>query len=304
VGAEHADDAAVYVLNDEQALVATLDYITPVVDDPYRFGQIAAANALSDVYAMGARPILALNAVNFPRDRLPLTVLEEILRGGWEKAAEAGIAILGGHSVDDPEPKYGLVALGLVHPSKVVTNRGALPGDRLILTKPLGIGIITTAIKRDAVSAETVELALASMAMLNRAASEAMVAVGVHAATDVTGFGLLGHLAEMLRASEVGAAVHTADVPLLPDVRALAEQGLVPGGSGRNLEALGDFVRWDAALTRTERLIFCDAQTSGGLLMAVPPERVDPLLAELRQRGSQGWLVGEIVEGAGISALA
>lgn len=253
---------------------------------------------------MGAAPILALNTVNFPRDRLPLTVLEEILRGGADKVAEAGIFILGGHSVDDPEPKYGLVALGLVHPERVVTNKGARPGDRLVLTKPLGIGIITTALKGDGVAAETVELAVEWMATLNRAASEAMVAVGVDAATDVTGFGLFGHLAEMLRASEVGAVVRVGAVPLLPDVRELAEAGLVPGGTVRNLEALGEYVRWETRLSRAERLIVCDAQTSGGLLMAVPPERLERLLTELEQRGARGWEIGEIVAGAGIDARA
>jgi selenium donor protein len=303
VDAEASDDAAVYRLTDEQALVATLDFITPVVDDPYHFGAIAAANALSDIYAMGARPIFALNVVNFPRDTLPLDVLGQILKGGADKAAEAGVPILGGHSVDDPEPKYGLVALGLVHPDQVVTNRGARPGDLLILTKPLGIGIITTALKRDAVSAATIEQAVASMVRLNRDAGEAMVRIGVHAATDVTGFGLLGHLAEITRASQVGARLGAAGVPLLPDVRALAEQGYLPGGSRRNLESLADYVSWSDTVDSTTRLILCDAQTSGGLLISVAAPRAEPLLEALRSSDLPASVVGSIVAGTGIEVF-
>jgi selenide,water dikinase len=300
VSAEWTDDAAVYRLNDDQALVATLDYITPIVDDPYLFGAIAAANALSDVYAMGARPIMALNVVNFPRDRLPLDYLGQIVKGGADKAAEAGVPILGGHSVDDPEPKYGLVAIGLVHPEKVVSNRGARPGDALVLTKPLGIGIISTAIKQDAIRSESMQPAVDSMLTLNRAAMEAMLAVSVNAATDVTGFGLLGHLAEMLRASQVGARIEAGAVPLLPDVPHLARDGLVPGGSRRNLEGLGTFVDWAEDLDEPTRLILCDAQTSGGLLISIARERSERLLAELSERGASGVVVGQIVDGEGI----
>lgn len=301
VGAELSDDAAVYRLGDEQALVATLDFITPVVDDAYQFGAIAAANALSDVYAMGARPLFALNVVCFPRDTLPLEQLGRIIQGGADKAAEAGISILGGHSVDDPEPKYGLVVLGLVHPRRVITNRGARPGDVLVLTKPLGIGIITTALKRDAVSEQTLAQAVATMSTLNRAASEAMVAVGVSAATDVTGFGLLGHLAEILNASRVGARIEAGAVPLLPEVVELARAGYVPGGTRRNREALADFVQWGAEVDEAMRLILCDAQTSGGLLIAVPNPRRDQLLRELETRGVHGAVIGEVVEGIGIT---
>jgi selenium donor protein len=300
VSSESTDDAAVYRLNDDQALVATLDYITPIVDDPYLFGAIAAANALSDVYAMGARPIMALNVVNFPRDRLPLDYLGQIVKGGADKAAEAGVPILGGHSVDDPEPKYGLVAIGLVHPEKVVSNRGARPGDALVLTKPLGIGIISTAIKQGAIRPESMQRAVDSMLTLNRAAMEAMLAVSVNAATDVTGFGLLGHLAEMLRASQVGARIEAAAVPLLPDVPRLARDGLVPGGSRRNFEGLGAFVDWAEDLDEPTRLILCDAQTSGGLLISIARERSERLLAELSERGASGVVVGQIVDGEGI----
>jgi selenide,water dikinase len=303
VGVESTDDAAVYRLNDEQAVVATLDFITPVVDDPYLFGAIAAANALSDVYAMGAQPILALNVVNFPRDTLPLDQLGQIIKGGADKATEAGVPILGGHSVDDPEPKYGLVAIGLVHPGRVITNRGAQPGDALVLTKPLGVGIITTAVKRDAVADEIVRQATTSMTTLNRPASEAMVTVGVSAATDVTGFGLLGHLAELLRAGRVGARVESSAVPLLPDVARLVSEGYVPGGTLRNLEALANFVRWSDKLGEATPLILCDAQTSGGLLISVPRERLERLLQELRLRCVTGAVIGEVIEGAGIDVV-
>jgi selenide,water dikinase len=279
VGAALADDAAVYQLGPDTALVATVDYITPVVDDAYTWGAIAAANALSDVYAMGARPLFALNVVNFPRDTLPLTVLEEVIRGGADKVAEAGVGILGGHSVDDPEPKYGLVALGTVHPQRVVRNVGARPGDVLALTKPLGIGILTTAIKRGLASDETIARAVAVMSTLNRAASEAMVALGssVHAATDVTGFGLLGHLSEMLGAGDVGVRLEADLVPVLPEVHDFAAQGVVPGGTRRNLASVEPFMDWSERFTEEERLVLADAQTSGGLLIAVDPSAVDRL---------------------------
>jgi selenide,water dikinase len=249
---------------------------------------------------MGARPIFALNVVNFPRDTLPLDDLGQIVAGGAAKAAEAGVPILGGHSVDDPEPKYGLVALGLVHPDRVVGNRGARPGDALVLTKPLGIGILSTALKRDALDDATLEAAVESMTRLNRAASEAMVAVGVSAATDVTGFGLLGHLAEMLRASDVGARLSAAAVPLLPRVSELARAGYVPGGSRRNLDTLADYVHWPEALDETTRLILADAQTSGGLLISVPVERHQRLLSALAERGVMGATIGEVLPGQGI----
>ena len=301
VGAETTDDAAVYRLSDDLALVATLDFITPVVDDPYVFGQIAAANALSDVYAMGARPIFALNVVNFPRETLPLEQLGLIVKGGADKAAEAGIAILGGHSVDDPEPKYGLVALGVVHPDRVITNRAARVGDALVLTKPLGIGIITTALKRDAAPPAAIESAVSSMAALNRSASEAMVRVGVSAATDVTGFGLLGHLAELSRASGVGARIEAASVPVIPDARPLARAGFIPGGSRRNLEAVADFVSWNEALDEPARLTLADAQTSGGLLISVPRDRLATLIDALREADTSAAVIGEVVAGVGIT---
>jgi selenide, water dikinase len=270
VGTETADDAAVYKLTDELALVLTVDYFTPIVDDPYAFGQIAAANSLSDIYAMGARPITMLSIVGFPRDRLPLGILGEILKGGAEKGREAGVSVVGGHSIDDAEPKIGYAVAGVVHPARVWRNVGARPGDALVLTKPLGTGIISTAIKQAKASPATVEAAIRTMATLNRTAAEATATVPVHAVTDVTGFGLLGHLRGMTAGSRVAARLQAARIPLLPDVVALAEAGLVPGGTKRNLRAVANSVRWDAAITETLRAVIGDAQTSGGLLVASP----------------------------------
>jgi selenium donor protein len=287
VGAALADDAAVYQLSPEQALVATVDYITPVVDDPFVWGGIAAANALSDVYAMGASPIFALNLVNFPRDTLPLEVLERVIQGGAAKVAEAGVPILGGHSVDDPEPKFGLVALGLVHPDRVIRNVGAKPGDVLILTKPLGIGILTTAIKRGMASEALIARAVEVMSTLNRAAGEVMRRFSgpVHAATDVTGFGLLGHLSEMLGSGTVGASVRLDLVPVLEEAWMLAEDGVVPGGTRRNLVAVEPFMDWSERITPEQQLVLADAQTSGGLLIAVDTSAADALLADLQANG-------------------
>jgi selenide,water dikinase len=289
VGAALADDAAVYQLSSEQALVATVDYITPVVDDPFVWGGIAAANALSDVYAMGALPIFALNLVNFPRDTLPLELLERVIQGGAAKVAEAGVPILGGHSVDDPEPKFGLVALGLVHPDRVIRNVGAKPGDVLILTKPLGIGILTTAIKRAVASEDVIARGVEVMSTLNRAAGEAMrrFTGSVHAATDVTGFGLLGHLSEMLGDGGVGTRIRLESVPVLEEAWALAEDGIVPGGTRRNLAAVEPFMDWSERITPEQQLVLADAQTSGGLLMAVAPSAADALLADLQANDVQ-----------------
>ena len=277
----------------------TVDVFTPVVDDPYHYGAISAANALSDVYAMGAVPLLALAIVGFPRSKLPMEVLEGILRGGIEKAREAGVIIAGGHSIDDPEPKYGLAVTGIVHPDRVIRNVGAQPGDQLVLTKPLGIGIITTGIKQGKTSPEAAEEAVCIMERLNRDASEAMVEVGVHAATDVTGFGLLGHLYEMTSASAVRATVWFTRVPVLQDARVLANRGAIAGGTARNYEFLASKVDF-GALDTGERLILADAQTSGGLLMAVPRERLETLRTALHRRGVDAAHVGEITsEGEG-----
>jgi len=293
VGPETCDDAAVYRLADDLALVLTVDFFTPIVDDPYAFGQIAAANSLSDVYAMGGRPIAMLSIVGFPKDRLPLGVLGEILKGGAEKGREAGVAVVGGHTIDDPEPKVGYAVAGLVHPGRIWRNVGARPGDALVLTKPLGTGIISTGIKQAKAPAAVIDAAVRTMATLNRAAAEAAATVPVHAVTDVTGFGLLGHLREMTRGSAVSARLEAARIPLLPGVVPLAEAGLVPGGTRRNLAAVADVVRWDPAIPEPRRAVIGDAQTSGGLLIATPDGR--GLLQALARAGVTGAAqVGEI----------
>jgi selenide,water dikinase len=294
VGPETSDDAAVYRLTDDLALVLTVDYFTPIVDDPYAFGQIAAANSLSDVYAMGARPVLMLSIVGFPKDRLPLGLLGEILKGGAEKAREAGVNVAGGHSIDDPEPKVGYVAAGLVHPGQIWRNVGARPGDRLVLTKPIGTGIVATAIKKGVAPARAVDAAIRAMSSLNRAAAEAMAGAAIHAVTDVTGFGLLGHLREMTSGSGVRARLSAARIPLLPDVVDLAIAGMVPGGTRRNLKAMAAATRWDPGIAEPLRAVIGDAQTSGGLLVATPDG--EALLRALARAGVAGARdVGEIV---------
>jgi len=282
VDASAGDDAAVYLLAEDRALVVTADFFSPVVDDPRAFGRIAAANALSDIYAMGARPLLALNLFAFPRAHLNTVIPEEIIAGGAEVAASAGIPILGGHSIDDPEPKYGMVAIGEVHPDRLVTNAGGRPGDLLVLTKPLGTGVITTALKADAAPPSVIGRAVDTMTELNRTAAEAMVEVGVRGATDVTGFGLLGHLRSLARASGVAARIHAGEVPLIEGARALAEAGHVPGGTKRNSRDLDPDLEMGPEVDPVTRLLLCDAQTSGGLLMAVPPDRWEALAGRLQ----------------------
>jgi len=296
-GFAHGADAAVYRLSDELALVKTVDYITPIVDDPFAFGAIAAANALSDIYAVGARPVLALNLVGFPVKTLPMSMLDEILRGGATKLAEAGVALGGGHSIEDFEPKYGLSVTGIVHPGRMVTHAGARPGDILILTKPLGSGIITTGIDRGLARDDTIARVTAVMAQLNRAAAEAMLAVGVDACTDVSGFGLLGHLRELAAASGVRARIHAGQVPVLPEAWDLARQDAIPDGSHNNARYLAGYVDWAPGISAEARAVLCDAQTSGGLLMAVPPEQEAALTKRLRQAGVTGSVIGEIVPG-------
>jgi len=286
VDASTRDDAAVYQLTPERALVATVDFFTPIVDDAYDFGRIAAANAFSDVYAMGATPLLALNLVGWPRDTLPYELLGDVLRGGADIAREAGAFVLGGHSVDDPEPKYGMVAIGEVHPERIVTLARAQAGDVLVLTKPIGTGILTTALKRDLATASDLAPAVKSMATLNAGAARAMLATRVHAATDVTGFGLLGHLHNMLVASGLAAELDAAAVPVLPHARELADRGAIPGGTQRNRDALTTHVSFGAAVPEATRVLLFDAQTSGGLLIAVPAERADSLIAALRREGT------------------
>jgi len=272
VGLDPADDAAVYKLSDELALVQTLDFFTPIVDDPRDFGRIAATNALSDVYAMGARPLLALNIVAFSLEQLGGEMLAEILAGGAEVAAAAGVAIGGGHSIDDPEPKYGMTVSGVVHPDELLTAAGAQPGDELYLTKPVGGGLITTGAKRGVAEAEWVESAVVAMTVLNAEAAEAARACGAHALTDVTGFGLLGHLHEICEASGVGAELDAAAVPALPGALELAASGRAEaGGSRRNAEDAARFTAWDDGVPPERRTLLADAMTSGGLLAAVPP---------------------------------
>jgi selenide,water dikinase len=285
VGSATADDAAVVRVSDELALVLTTDFFTPIVDDPYDFGRIAAANALSDVYAMGGRPIAALNLVGFPDATLEASVLGDILRGGADKAKEAGIDVVGGHTIKTDEPIYGMAVTGTVHPARIVSNAGGKPGDDLVLTKPLGVGIISTAAKQDADTRGAIGAAIELMATLNRAACEAMLEVGVHAATDVTGFGLLGHLRNVTRASGCSATIWMDAVPLLDAAIAYARQGIVPGGTHANRRFLTESVTF-AGVDEASQLLLCDAQTSGGLLLAVAPDRTQALLAALERRAT------------------
>lgn len=286
-----------YRLAPDLAIVQTVDYITPLVDDPYAYGQIAATNALSDVYAMGARPLVALNIVGFPTGDLPLDVLGEILRGGADKAREAGLVVVGGHSVDDREPKYGMAVTGVVHPDRILRNSTAKVGNRLILTKPLGMGIITTAIKRDTASADLIAEAVRIMTTLNRDAAAAVIQVGADAVTDVTGFGLLGHLHNITAGSRVGARVSAQRVPVVPAVWSLVRDGAVPGGSKRNLAFAEEFTQFDERVSADARLLLADAQTSGGLLIAVAERDCTALLRALRDHGvAVAEEIGEIVE--------
>lgn len=298
VDASSRDDAAVFQVAPDRAIVATVDFFTPIVDDPYDFGRIAAANAFSDVYAMGATPLLALNLVGWPREALPFELLAEVIRGGADVARAAGAFVLGGHSVDDPEPKYGMVAIGEVHPDRVVTNAGARPGDALVLTKPLGTGVLSTALKRDLLIDADLARAVETMTVLNAGAARAMLAVGVHAATDVTGFGLLGHLRTLLEASGAAAELTAAAVPLLPRAREMAERGAVPGGTTRNAASVATAVTFADPVDATARLLLADAQTSGGLLIAVAPERADALVAGLvREATPAAAVIGRVVAG-------
>jgi selenide,water dikinase len=294
VGTE--DDAGVYRITDDLAIVQTVDFFTPIVDDPYDFGAIAAANALSDIYAMGAKPLTALNLVAFPKEG-PMDVLADIMRGGADKAIEAGVSIIGGHSIDDREPKYGMAVTGVVHPQKMALKGGAKTGDRLVLTKPLGIGIISTAIKAGRASGEMIAIATRNMKALNKNASDAMVEAGVRGATDITGFGLLGHLHEMLHVSGVSARLTLSDVPFIPGVRELVKFS-VPGGTRANLRYVSDKVRWADGITEDEKLMLADAQTSGGLLITVSRDKLDALLTGLAARGVETRaVIGSITEG-------
>lgn len=296
LGLDAPDDAAVYRITDEIAIVQTVDFFTPVVDDPFQWGAIAAANALSDIYAMGARPVTALNLVAWPKE-LDMDLLYEVLAGGAEKAREAGVSIVGGHTIDDEEPKYGMSVTGLVPPGAVVTSSGATAGLDVILTKPLGMGIVSTAIKAAKAPAELAAEATAIMSTLNRAASEAMVEVGVAAATDVTGFGLIGHFHQLLKASGVAGILHAERVPVLSGARELAAEGLVPGGTQRNRSHFSEVVSFPSSVDEVDRIVLFDAQTSGGLLIAVEPSKTQRLLDRLSERSVEATAIGRTVDG-------
>jgi selenide,water dikinase len=299
VGLDTADDAAVYRLREDLAVVVTTDFFTPIVDDPYDWGRIAATNALSDVYAMGGTPLLALNLVAWPRDGLPFELLARVLDGGAAVVRDAGALVGGGHSIDDPEPKFGLAVVGTVDPARVLTNRSARVGDALVLTKPIGLGVISTAVKRDAAPEALVAEAVRVMTTLNAGARDAALEIGdaVHAATDITGFGLLGHLREMLSASGVAADVLLDAVPVIDGVRALVADGMVAGGTQRNHAFVSDTVDWNG-IPLDEQHLLADAQTSGGLLLAIDDAHVDALVEALRARGTLAHaVVGHVVDG-------
>lgn len=296
VGFDTADDAGVYLLSPELALVQTVDFFTPIVDDPYTFGQIAAANALSDVYAMGGRPISALSIVGFPNAGRDVEILERILQGGLAKMQEAGCTVIGGHSIGDEEIKFGYAVTGVINPQRVLKNVGARPGDRLILTKRIGTGVIGTALKKDAASKAAVDAAILSMCTLNRAAMEAALSLEVHAATDVTGFGLLGHAREMAAGSKVSLAIDSAQVQFLPEARELARKGFLPGGMKRNQEFIGGCVEFAPDVAEEVRNLLFDPQTSGGLLLSVALKDATRLLESLRAGGVGAQQVGEVTE--------
>lgn len=303
VGNETGDDSAIYRLDDRVALVLTVDFFAPIVDDPFEYGRIAVANALSDVYAVGGRPITALNIAAFPRE-LPSEVIAKVLEGGQVKAEEAGILIVGGHTVDDKEPKYGLAVTGIVTPGEEITNANAQPGDVLILTKAIGSGVITTAGKAGTAPAEVVGEAVRSMATLNKGASEAMIEVGVNSATDITGFGLLGHLSQMMKASGTTAEINVDSIPLLPGAKQLAEDGYISGGTARNTEAVKSSVNVDDGITDVEFALLADAQTSGGLLISVPEERSNTLIKQLVTNSSlHSSIVGKVTTQSGTSVV-
>lgn len=291
------DDAGVYKLTDDLAIIQTVDFFTPIVDNPYDFGRIAVANALSDVYAMGGKPITAMNLVCFPIKTMDISVLQEILRGGLDKMREAGVVLVGGHSVEDPELKYGLSVTGIIHPGRVVANAGASPGDSLILTKPLGTGIINTAIKAGMASKEQVTEVIVQMAMLNREASELMLTVDIHACTDVTGFGLLGHACEMIQNSDVGIEIHCSAIPVFAGAIEFAQMGLVPGGTYRNKDFRAVMVEFAAIAPDWAPDILFDPQTSGGLLISIPAEKAEVLLAKLHGAGHENAsVVGQVMK--------
>jgi len=302
VGLGEPDDAAVFRLSAEQAVIQTVDFFPPVVDDPYAFGAIAAANALSDIYAMGGEVLFALNLCAFPED-LPGEIISAILRGGADKVAEAGAAIAGGHSVRDKEPKYGLSVTGLIHPERIFTKGGGKPGDVLVLTKPLGVGVVTTALKRGQASDEHVAAATVSMSRLNRTASRIARELGAVSATDITGFGLLGHALEMARASKAQFRFHWAQLPFLPGALAYGEQWVFPGGAEANQTAAQPHTAFAPELADWQRMLLFDPETSGGLLIPLPADKAAVFVQQMASAGEAAWIVGEVVAGAGLAVL-
>ncbi|MCX6268747.1 MAG: selenide, water dikinase SelD [Bacteroidetes bacterium] len=298
VGYKTSDDAAVYRIDKNTAIVQTVDFIPPVVDDPYMYGAISAANALSDVYAMGGKPLFALSIVGFPDRKLPMTVLQQILKGANDKVSEAGIQVVGGHSIEDSEPKFGLVVTGLVHPDKILRNSTAKPGDVLILSKPIGTGIITTAIKRGLANTAAIDQVMRVMAELNRTTAEVMAGFSVNACTDVTGFGLLGHLKEMVCGAGVQAILDTKMIPFMEAAWEYAAAGSIPGGTRNNLDYVKEFVQWKDATPELMKFILADAQTSGGLLISLPENQADLLIRRLQDAGNHdAAIIGKILAG-------
>jgi len=298
VSTQTADDAAVYKINEETALVVTLDFFTPIADDPYEFGAIAAANALSDIYAMGATPLFGLNIVGFPSNRLPMSVLEKILQGAQDKAQEAGIFVIGGHTIEDTEPKFGMVVVGSVHPERIWKNVGLQKDDVLILTKPIGTGILSTALKRGLLDDAQKDILISTMAELNKKAAEILLNYTVHACTDVTGFGLLGHLMEMVQGSNVAVELHAENVPVLDGVYELAAGNVIPGGTLSNMKYVETSVEWSPKLSKVQKIVLCDAQTSGGLLTAVPGKEASEIIEELHKAGIvHAQIIGKVIEG-------
>jgi selenide,water dikinase len=302
VGASNADDAGVYRITDDLAMVLTADFFTPIVDDPYWFGAIAAANALSDVYAMGGRPLVALNLAALPAGADFYDINKRIMQGGIDKMTEAGVSIIGGHTIKDKEPKFGYAVLGSIHPAKILDNSKAKPGDALVLTKPVGTGVISTGIKAGKCSAATADAFTRSMAMLNRRAGEIMLEVGVSTATDITGFGLIGHLSEVLIASKAGARLHAQAVPVFEEARTIAGMGMVPGGTRANQKSYDPIVEWSDNVDATERVLMNDAQTSGGLLIFVPGDRKGRLVEALGKENIPAAYIGDVLEGSALGA--
>ncbi|HHI88044.1 MAG TPA: selenide, water dikinase SelD [Candidatus Cloacimonetes bacterium] len=297
VGTQTSDDAAVYRINDETALVVTLDFFTPIADDPYEFGAIAAANALSDIYAMGATPLFGLNIVGFPSNRLPMSVLEKILQGAQDKAQEAGIFVIGGHTIEDTEPKYGMVVVGRVQPKKIWKNIGLKKDDVLIFTKPIGTGILSTALKRGLLDETQKDMLISSMTELNKKAANVLQNYQVHACTDVTGFGLLGHLMEMVQGSKVAVEIKADNVPILKGALEFAAGNVIPGGTLSNMKFVEDIVKWSSNISQIQKVLLCDAQTSGGLLVAVPEESAQIVLMQLHKVGIQkAEIIGKVIK--------